>query len=125
MTTSSFTGHLRHNPSNLELALFRAYDSGSGRWISEDPVGLFDGPNLHRYAANDPIAKRDRLGLETESCAGMGPELQRCLAACAMGEMQRRNFCRSLPPGPVRVACWSIEFMSEVACRGWCFWNFD
>lgn len=34
-----YTGHYYHQPRALNLALYRAYDSTLGRWISRDPVG--------------------------------------------------------------------------------------
>ena len=60
-----FTGHHFHPASGLHLAPFRAYDSNLGRWISRDPLGEPDGPNLYAYVRNDPINATDPLGLET------------------------------------------------------------
>jgi len=34
-----FTGHCYHQPSELNLALYRGYDADLGRWISRDPIG--------------------------------------------------------------------------------------
>jgi RHS repeat-associated protein len=59
---AGFTGHYEHTPSGLTLAPFRAYDANSGRWISEDPIGLNDGINLFSYASNDPIGIYDPTG---------------------------------------------------------------
>jgi hypothetical protein len=41
----------------------RYYDSGTGRFISEDPSGLAGGINLYIYAGNNPINYRDPTGL--------------------------------------------------------------
>jgi RHS repeat-associated protein len=57
-----FTGHYIHGQSGLLLALYRAYDPALGRWLSEDPGGGIDGPNLHAYVGNRPIAWRDGDG---------------------------------------------------------------
>ena len=35
----AYTGHRRHAPTGLHLALYRAYDAELGRWLSRDPVG--------------------------------------------------------------------------------------
>src|SRR5690606_33329300 len=42
----------------------RMYDPKVGRFISEDPIGFAGGDiNLYGYVGNDPIGKRDPLGL--------------------------------------------------------------
>jgi len=58
-----YTGHLYHEESGLFLAQYRAYDPGTGRWLSRDPLGFVDGPNLYAYVGNDSINFWDPLGL--------------------------------------------------------------
>lgn len=58
-----YTGHFNHGASDLHLAQYRAYDSELGRWLSRDPAGFIDGPNLYAYVGNDPANKIDPLGL--------------------------------------------------------------
>jgi len=45
---------------------FRYYDPAIGRFISRDPVGYQDGPNLYAYLHNNPINYVDHFGLETD-----------------------------------------------------------
>ena len=45
----NFTGLYRHSASNLDLAVYRAYDPDLGRWISRDPIGETGGFNLYGY----------------------------------------------------------------------------
>jgi RHS repeat-associated protein len=102
-----FTGHFFHEPSGLHLAPHRAYDANLGRWISEDPMGLDEGPNLYAYVENDPIANVDPSGLYTidRSCKNWGCQL--------MGGGGPNN--PGQPPAP--------EDMEEVIRRGtddWC-----
>ncbi len=68
----AFTGHYYHAANNLHLALFRAYDQDSGRWLSTDPLEsvtgemaemLPEGTNLYGYVGNNPISEFDELGL--------------------------------------------------------------
>jgi RHS repeat-associated protein len=63
ITNTGFTSHPVHANSGIQLTLYRAYEPGLGRWISEDPIGYLDGPNTYRYAHNDPLNKLDPLGL--------------------------------------------------------------
>jgi len=58
-----YTGHFYHKTSELHLAQYRAYNSELGRWLSRDPAGFIDGPNLYAYVSNDPISRIDPLGL--------------------------------------------------------------
>jgi RHS repeat-associated protein len=37
-TDFNFTGLYRHSKSNLDLAVYRAYDPDLGRWLSRDPI---------------------------------------------------------------------------------------
>lgn len=45
----------------------RFYDPMTGRWISQDPAGFIDGPNLYTYLHNNPLNYLDRFGLATET----------------------------------------------------------
>lgn len=42
---------------------YRYYDPEVGRWISPDPAGAIDGPNLYAYARNNPMKYVDYFGL--------------------------------------------------------------
>ena len=57
-----YTGHWYHKDSMVHLAMFRAYDTEIGRWLSPDPAGYIDGPNLYAYVQNQPFAYRDLDG---------------------------------------------------------------
>jgi len=59
-----YTGHYRHAPSNLYLALYRAYDPTMGRWLNRDPIGEAGGLNLYGYVLNNPVNLDDPLGLD-------------------------------------------------------------
>lgn len=58
-----YTAHYYHQPSGLNLAVYRAYDGGNGRWLSRDPIGERAGTNLYEYVNNDPVRWTDPLGL--------------------------------------------------------------
>lgn len=41
----------------------RYYSPEMGRWLTPDPAGFCDGPNLYLFAKNNPIQNRDAYGL--------------------------------------------------------------
>ncbi len=47
----------------------RYYDSGSGRFISEDPIGFDGGRNYYAYANGNPVLLRDPFGLAVWICS--------------------------------------------------------
>jgi RHS repeat-associated protein len=59
-----YTGHYFHAPSRLLFTANRAYEPELGRWLSEDPAGAVDGPNLYAYVRNQPTVAVDPLGLQ-------------------------------------------------------------
>jgi len=58
-----YAGLFHHEPSGLDLATYRTYDSSQGRWISRDPLGEGVDYNLYRYCGNNPISGIDPQGL--------------------------------------------------------------
>ncbi len=60
-----YTGHYFHQPSGLNLAMYRAYSPTLGRWLSRDPLEnpeMSQGANLYWYVRNNPTIWVDRLG---------------------------------------------------------------
>lgn len=50
---------------------YRYYDPEVGRWISPDPAGAIDGPNVYAYVRNNPMKYVDYFGLNSaldENC---------------------------------------------------------
>ena len=61
----NFTGLYRHAASNLDLAVYRAYDPDLGRWLSRDPLPdaeTLQGPNLYGYVKNRVTNSIDASG---------------------------------------------------------------
>ena len=61
-----FTGKERDEESGLDYHSARYCAPWLGRWVSPDPAGLGDGPNLYRYVRNNPIRLSDPSGTEEE-----------------------------------------------------------
>jgi RHS repeat-associated protein len=59
-----YTGHYFHQPSGLNLAMYRGYSPALGRWISRDPIGEAGGLNVYAYVFNNAISYADPLALD-------------------------------------------------------------
>ncbi|WP_425219464.1 RHS repeat-associated core domain-containing protein [Ralstonia solanacearum] len=59
-----YAGMQYHAASGMYLTLFRAYDPGTGRWVSRDPIGEEGGINLYSYVNGNPISYVDQRGLD-------------------------------------------------------------
>jgi RHS repeat-associated protein len=61
-----FQGQYFDDETGLHYNTFRYYDPEVGRFITQDPIGLFGGDNLYRYVEN-PIGWIDVLGLASSN----------------------------------------------------------
>ena len=53
-----------HDPSGLDLYVFRSYEANLQRFLNQDPIGEAGGINLYAFVGNDPISGVDPLGLD-------------------------------------------------------------
>jgi RHS repeat-associated protein len=106
VTTVGFTGHRTHTGSGLALTMFRGYDLGPARWLSEDPASHVGGLNLYGYVGNNPIRKVDPYGLapwDFVLCWWYYPKCEKSAKKC---EMEMRQ-------------CDMVEVMIENQCASW------
>ncbi len=61
---------LMQNESGTIFVRARNYDPVTGRWISEDPIGINGGENLYVYCENNPISLIDLYGYSELSITG-------------------------------------------------------
>lgn len=55
------------DPTGLLWEHFRYRDLETGVWLSRDPAGFVDGPNLYAYVRQNPWSKFDPLGLSPQA----------------------------------------------------------
>ena len=78
ITNRGFTGHemlvtyagqvgIYTEYDNLYYMRARYYDANLRQFISEDPAGFIDGPNLYAYVGGNPIYYVDPTGLSAEA----------------------------------------------------------
>jgi RHS repeat-associated protein len=71
------------DPTGLLNEGFRYRDLETGTWLSRDPAGFVDGPNLYAYVQQNPWTKFDPLGLHWQSFSSLpstqslGPDFAR------------------------------------------------
>ncbi len=63
VSTRRFTGHDWSAPASLYFAPYRWYNPRTARWLTRDPLGMVDGPNVFSYVGSNPINQMDSLGL--------------------------------------------------------------
>ncbi|MGI6460428.1 MAG: RHS repeat domain-containing protein [Candidatus Hydrogenedentales bacterium] len=61
--TRRYTGHDWDDAAELYYAPYRYYAPGLARWITRDPLGMVDEPNVYGYVANAPTSLTDSWGL--------------------------------------------------------------
>ena len=52
------------DPTGLQYFHHRYYEPETGVFMTRDPLGFIDGPNMYTYVSQDPWTKFDPLGLE-------------------------------------------------------------
>ena len=82
-----FQGQYFDEETGLHYNRFRYYDPDVGRFVSQDPIGLWGGSNLFAYAVN-PTGWIDPLGLDTASDA---EKLAANLTACGTARPSSRH----------------------------------
>lgn len=57
-----FAGQEQSESTGLSYCRARFYDPETGTFISKDPSGVVDGPNMYQYSHSNPVNKIDRTG---------------------------------------------------------------
>lgn len=64
--TSPWRFNSKRHEEGLVFFGKRFYDPSLGRWLTPDPAGHSDGPNLYSYVHNSPLNRLDLFGLSSE-----------------------------------------------------------
>lgn len=101
----SFSSQRLDEVTGLFSFLNRDYDPALGRWLTVDPLGFADGPNLYAYVHNNPMTYVDPYGLWGES-----------VFACSD---QTNQFFSGLSRGFVDDASWGASnyILGEYQCN--------
>jgi RHS repeat-associated protein len=89
----------------------REYDPVLGRWLTPDPLGFADGPNLYAYVQNNPMIFVDPYGLWRETLGNMWNTVR----------TKTHEFCSSFGRGAIDDTTWggSNLALGHYECRNW------
>ena len=57
-----YTGHDWDETAEMFYAPYRFYSPKSARWLTRDPLGMIDGPNVYTYVRGNPVKYSDPSG---------------------------------------------------------------
>jgi RHS repeat-associated protein len=104
-----YTGAERDTENSFDYRGSRYYAAWLGRWVSADPGGLIDGPNLYWYAHCNPITLTDPSGFQA---TGQNVEI-----------LARGNYGKGMSQVQVKMGYMDLEV--PVYYKGNATWNED
>jgi RHS repeat-associated protein len=119
VTSAGYAGHQWQSAANLSLAVRRGYDVNLGRWLSQDPTGLSDGPNTYAYVKNSTVNLIDPSGEAAAAVIGacrVAIPLVRALAAAVVvlatcSDCEERKRCAQVR-SDCHESCWG-QYMGK------------
>lgn len=98
-----YTGKERDEETGLYYHVARYYAPWLARWISSDPGGMVDGPNLYEYVRSNPIANTDPTGRECN------PEIATCADSSIDPTIPNDAVSTSSSEDPSTAVCYADE----------------
>ncbi|OCG46643.1 hypothetical protein A9G35_04690 [Gilliamella sp. Choc5-1] len=100
-----FQGQYYDEETGLHYNLNRYYDPFTGRYITQDPLGILGGLNSYQYAGSDPINWIDPLGLiKVENSGFEGVARKEANSNAAQSGLDKSaDFSRPLTPSDLGV----------------------
>lgn len=109
-----FSGKEHDAETSLSYFGGRYYQPGWGRWLTPDPLGEIDGPNLYEYVGDNPTTLIDPHGLvKKDRKAARDANRRMGLDARGHGRMRRRRPVVRLDPDPSQVRRVQFTFMGQ------------
>jgi len=120
--TFGYTGHRLDRELNHYYAKYRYYNPTTMRWLSRDPLGMVDGPNVYAYVRGNVVHAVDPDGLKSD-CDDTHP--------CEEKIKEMHDLCRNAQIQGVTcgalvtacLACWKVGWKTPigwVACTSTC-----
>jgi RHS repeat-associated protein len=113
-----FTGKPWDEDAGLFYFPYRYYAPTIARWISPDPLGIVDGPNVYGYVSDSPVSQIDILGLDSQDPCENPCASPRCRCpnegyySCLKRHTDNCencicSYCDRLPGRLAQNACWA------------------
>jgi len=112
---AAFTGKPLEPASGLYSFPYRMYSPDLARWLSRDPLGMVDGPNVYGYVASTPQGATDPLGAQgwpPFSLPGGEPNNYEQNAVDAAAARER---CLQAVPAMVEMIRYTMQIQQEIA----------
>jgi hypothetical protein len=99
------------------------YDPRIGRFLSEDPTGMADGPNAYTYAHNDPVNGADPAGLATKLLTGVASGVGTAVAGAFSNFLPGADFLNNVLRPAGTTALGAVAGMQTSAVSDYLHWN--
>lgn len=121
-----YTGMERDEESGLNYHGARYYAPWLARWLSCDPIGSADGPNVYRFVQNNPIRLRDGTGTQSSPDVfhSLPPALQAKILRGEINDqlsnsMRTAHISQFKNAAPTREKSWEDHVLDVVTFGGW------
>jgi uncharacterized protein (TIGR03437 family) len=120
LTRYGYTGRECEAATMLMYYRARFYSPTMGRFISEDPIGFVNGPNLYSYVRNKPIGLTDPTGLQPNPYSQFGQCLLDCTGSVP-GAAGIALLCAPTALAPTAGAfCGGLAYGGALVCSYYC-----
>ena len=114
-----FTGRRYDQETGQYYYRARMYSPSQGRFLSQDPLGMVDGPNMYAYVRGDPVNARDPSGRQGVFTPGYGVE-QTTIRVIVGAQYQAAyeaayTICAGRYGAPLALPSWVLGITTPIA----------